>query len=201
MRISDWSSDLCSSDLYATDLGEQRTERLPDGTRIILNTQTAVEVRYSRQRREIALQHGEAMFEVAHDAARPFVVATGDGSVTALGTRFQVRNEGAGAIVTLLEGSVEVTSQADRRQLKPGEQARYGAGAMGIDVRQIDPPATTSWLQGRLDFSGLPLAEAISEANRYSGVKLRLGDPRLADLPVGGSFRTDRKSTRLNSSH
>src|SRR3546814_11445478 len=59
---------------YATDLGEQRTERLPDGTRIILNTQTAVEVRYSRQRREIALQHGEAMFEVAHDAARPFVV-------------------------------------------------------------------------------------------------------------------------------
>src|SRR3546814_6178131 len=66
---------------YATDLGEQRTERLPDGTRIILNTQTAVEVRYSRQRREIALQHGEAMFEVAHDAARPFVVATGAGSV------------------------------------------------------------------------------------------------------------------------
>src|SRR3546814_2905377 len=61
---------------------------------------------------------------------------------------------------------------------------------MGIDVRQIDPTATTSWLQGRLDFSGLPLAEAIAEANRYSSVKLRLGDPRLADLPVGGSFRT-----------
>src|SRR3546814_10289167 len=49
-----------------------------------------------------------------------------------------------------------------------------------IDVRQIDPTATTSWLQGRLDFSGLPLAEAIAEANRYSAVKLRLGDPRLA---------------------
>src|SRR3546814_19605079 len=61
---------------------------------------------------------------------------------------------------------------------------------MGIDVPQIDPTATTSWMQGRLDFSGLPLAEAIAEANRYSAVKLRLGDPRLADLPVGGSFRT-----------
>src|SRR3546814_10040974 len=61
---------------------------------------------------------------------------------------------------------------------------------MCIDGRQIDPTATTSWLQGRLDFSGLPLAEAIAEANRYSAVKLRLGDPRLADLPVGGSFRT-----------
>src|SRR3546814_10885657 len=125
MRISDWSSDLCSSDLYATDLGEQRTERLPDGTRIILNTQTAVAVRYSRQRREIALQHGEAMFEVAHDAARPFVVATGDGSVTALGTRFQVRNEGAGAIVTLLEGSVEVRSEEHTSELQSLMRSTY----------------------------------------------------------------------------
>src|SRR3546814_2535012 len=71
---------------------------------------------------------------------------------------------------------------------------------MGIDVRQIDPTATTSWLQGRLDFSGLPLAEAIAEANRYSAVKLRLGDPRLADLPVGGSLRTgDNRSEEHTS--
>src|SRR3546814_16190661 len=61
---------------------------------------------------------------------------------------------------------------------------------MGIDVRPIDPTATTSWLQGRLDFSGLPLAEAIAEPNRYSAVTLRRGDPRLADLPVAVGFRT-----------
>lgn len=174
---------------YATQLGEQRTEQLPDGTRIILNTQTALDVRYSRARREITLRHGEAMFEVAHDAKRPFVVTTGGGSVTALGTRFQVRHEGADAIVTLLEGSVEVARQAERKRLVPSEQARYGTGDAGIAVRRIDPAAATSWMQGRLDFSGLPLAEAVAEANRYSAVKLRLGDPRLASLPVGGSFR------------
>src|SRR3546814_13146836 len=120
------------------------------------------------------------MFEVSHDVARPFVVATGDGSVTALGTRFQVRNEGAGAIVTLLEGSVEVASQTDRRQLKPGEQARYGAGAMGIDGRPTDPTATTGWMQGRLDFRGRPPAEELAEAKRYYAVQLRLGGSRVA---------------------
>src|SRR3546814_13699857 len=141
MRISDWSSDVCSSDLvaviggigllplfapeppspavaYATDLGEQRTERLPDGTRIILNTQTAVEVRYSRQRRQIPLHHGKAMPAVAHDPALPFVVATGHGSLTALSTRLQVRNDVVCAIHTLLDASVVVTSTPHTRSVQ-----------------------------------------------------------------------------------
>jgi transmembrane sensor len=175
--------------VYSTSLGEQRTEQLPDGTRIVLNTQTTLQVRYSRQRREVTLQHGEAMFEVAHDARRPFTVIAGDGSVTDLGTQFQVRNENGTATVTLLQGAVEVAAEDERKQLVPGEQARYGASTAGIDVRQVDPAAITSWMRGRLDFSGLPLAQAVVEANRYSAVKLRLGDPELAGLPVGGSFR------------
>lgn len=175
---------------YSTGLGEQRTEQLPDGTRIVLNTQTALKVRYSRQRREVTLQHGEAMFDVVHDAKRPFVAAAADGSVTDLGTQFLVRDENGMATVTLLQGSVEVAALNERKQLVPGQQARYGAGVAGIRVRQVDPAGITSWMHGRLDFSGLPLAQAVAEANRYSAVKLRLGDPRLADLPVGGSFRT-----------
>src|SRR5699024_4763926 len=75
--------------VYSTALGEQRTEKLPDGTRIVLNTQTTLQVRYSPRQREVTLQHGEAMFEVAHDARRPFKVIVGDGSVTDLGTKFQ----------------------------------------------------------------------------------------------------------------
>jgi transmembrane sensor len=176
--------------VYSTSLGEQRTEQLPDGTRIVLNTQTTLQVRYSRQRREVTLQHGEAMFEVAHDARHPFTVIAGDGSVTDLGTQFQVRNENGTATVTLLQGAVEVAAEDERKQLVPGEQARYGASTDGINVRQVDPAASTSWMRGRLDFSGLPLAQAVAEANRYSAIKLRLGDPKLASLPVGGSFRT-----------
>ena len=175
--------------VYSTGLGEQRTEQLPDGTRIVLNTQTTLQVRYDHRRREVTLQHGEAMFEVAHDARHPFTVIAGDGSVTDLGTQFQVRNENGTATVTLLHGLVEVVAEDERKQLVPGEQARYGAGTAGINVHWVDPAAITSWMRGRLDFSGLPLAQAVAEANRYSAIKLRLGDPGLASLPVGGSFR------------
>lgn len=173
---------------YSTGLGEQRTEQLPDGTRIVLNTQTVLQVHYDHRQRRVTLQHGEALFEVAHDAGYPFVVTTAGGSITDLGTRFQVRDKNGMAIVTLLQGEVEVATQDKRRPLVPGEQARYGVGISGIRVRQVDPSTVTSWVHGRLNFNGMPLAQAIAEANRYSEVKLRLGDPRLADLPVGGSF-------------
>lgn len=174
---------------YTAGLGERRTEHLPDGSLVILNTQTSLQVRYARGRREVVLQYGEAMFDVVHDDQRPFVVTAGAGSIVDLGTRFEVRKESDGAIVTLLEGRVEVAARDERRQLTPGEQARYGTRTAGISVRKVDPAAATAWLLGRLDFNGMPLAQAIAEANRYSAVKLRLGDPKLADMPVGGSFR------------
>lgn len=174
---------------YRTGLGEQSTEQLPDGTRVTLNTQTTLQVRYVRGRREVALQRGEAMFDVVHDAGRPFVVTASGGSVTDLGTQFDVRDDNGTAIVTLLQGRVEVSAQNSRRQLTPGEQARYGTGVAGISVREVDPAAVAAWLHGRLYFNGTPLAQAIADANRYSAVKLRLGDPSLADMPVGGSFR------------
>lgn len=174
---------------YSTALGEQRTEQLPDGTRVTLNTDTALQVRYGHGRREVVLQHGEAIFDVVHDTAHPFVVTVADGSVTDLGTRFAIRDDGGTAIVTLLQGRVEIAARDERKQLTPGEQARYGARIAGISVRKVDPASVTAWLHGRLDFNGMPLAQAIADANRYSAVKLRLGDPELADLPVGGSFR------------
>lgn len=174
---------------YSAGLGEQRTEQLPDGTRVTLNTETTLQVHYGRQRREIVLQHGEAMFDVIHDAKRPFIVTAGDGSIVDLGTQFEVRKDNDAAIVTLLEGRVEVAAGDERKQLTPGEQARYGARIAGISVHKVDPTAVTAWLHGRLDFNGMPLAQAIADANRYSAVKLRLGDPKLADMRVGGSFR------------
>jgi transmembrane sensor len=174
---------------YSTALGEQRTEQLPDGTRVTLNTETVLQVRYGQGRREVVLQHGEAMFDVVHDSTRSFVVTAGDGSVTDLGTRFAIRDDSGTAIVTLLQGRVEIAARDERKQLTPGEQARYGARIVGISVRKVDPAAVTAWLHGRLDFNGMPLALAIADANRYCAVKLRLGDPKLADMAVGGSFR------------
>lgn len=175
--------------VYRTGLGERRTEQLPDGTRVMLNTQTSLRVQYSRRQREVVLQRGEALFDVAHDAGHPFVVIAGGGRVTDLGTRFDVRDDDGKAAVTLLHGQVDVAVHDQHRALAPGEQARYGDGTAGIDVQRVDTTAVTNWLHGRLDFDGLPLAQAVAEANRYGAVKLRLGDPSLAALPVAGSFR------------
>lgn len=177
--------------VYATALGEQRSELLPDGSRMVLNTDTELQVHYRRGRREIRLRHGEALFEVAPDKRRPFAVAAADGMVTALGTRFQVRREAGAVAVTLLEGRVEVkrAERQERRELSPGERAEYRVASRGIAVRSADPALAVGWTQGRLDFQRTRLAEAVAEANRYSPQKLWLASTELEAIPVSGNFR------------
>lgn len=171
---------------YATRLGEQRTEVLEDGSRIVLNTDSTIAVRYVQDRRDVELQRGEAQFDVAHDAARPFTVRAGEGTVTALGTRFQVRRDADATIVTLLQGKVDVAQGSERRVLQPNEQARFSAA--GIRVATIDPAQVSGWLEGWLRFRNTSLADVVAEANRYSARKLRLDDPALADIAVSGNF-------------
>jgi len=172
---------------YATALGERRTQAMPDGSNVVLNTDSAMAVRYSRQHRIVELRQGEAQFDVARDAARPFVVQVGTDTITALGTRFQVRREPDSTRVTLLEGSVAVTHGDERYVLRPNERAILSART-GVSIAPIDPGFATGWLDGWLLFRGAPLAEVIAEANRYSEQKLRLGDPRLADVELSGNF-------------
>lgn len=173
---------------YATTVGQRQTEALADGSRVTLNTDSVLEVRFTRRRRDVDLQRGEVQFEVAHDASRPFVVHTEMGTVTALGTRFQVRRDADGAVVTLLQGSVAVEQGQDRRTLVPNEQARLSEKG-GIAVRTIDPAQVSGWLDGWLHFSGATLGEVVAEANRYSPRKLRLADARLNSLRLHGNFR------------
>ncbi|MEQ8073625.1 FecR family protein [Xanthomonas hortorum] len=171
---------------YATALGERRPDTLADGTRIVLNTDTALEVRYTRARRGIDLQRGEVQFEVAPDRARPFVVRVGEATVTAVGTRFQVRRSEDASVVTLLQGTVDVAQGPVRRTLRPNEQARLSEA--GIAVRTIDPELAGGWLDGWLRFHGTPLAEVVAETNRYAARKLRLADPAIAGLELSGNF-------------
>lgn len=174
---------------YATALGERRTEILADGTQVVLNTDTAIEAKYTRGRRSVELQRGEARFEVMHDAARPFVVSAGVDTVTALGTRFQVRRDTDATVVTLLKGRVEVAQGKQRRILQPNEQARLSANT-GIIVQTVDPAQVNGWLDGWLRFRNAPLGQVVAEANRYSPRKLRLGDSTLAGLELSGNFHT-----------
>ena len=177
---------------YASSEQSRRDVSLADGSLVHLDVDSAISVSFSGGRRQIVLVEGRALFEVAHDATRPFVVSAGQSHTTALGTHFQVQREGQEVRVTLAEGSVAVTSDATpspwRDTLVPGEQISLTVDGQVHVKRAVDAQVVTSWSRGRLVFRGTPLGEALQEVNRYGSRKVRLGDPDLADLPVGGNF-------------
>lgn len=175
--------------VYATEIGEQRTVTLKDGSRLVLDTDSRVTVRFTRERRTLTLTQGQAMFDVERDAARPFVVRAGDTEVTALGTRFDVRRSGDGAQVILVEGRVAVRKAAAspaRWSLSPGQQVVTSAPRPR--VAPVNIAASTSWSAGRLTFDNTPITIAVAEVNRYSRTLIVLQDARLASVPVSGVF-------------
>ena len=117
-----WLIEMQRPAAYVTGVGEQEVASLADGSRVALNTDTALEVDYKPGIRQITLEHGEAMFDVAHNAARPFIVAAGDTRVRAVGTSFIVRRIDGDVQVTLLKGKVAVSTVQpadDRARPKP----------------------------------------------------------------------------------
>lgn len=190
---------------YTTGLGEQQTVALADGSTVILNTETRIEVEFTETARALRLVRGEALFDVDKDPRRPFQVTAGDSRVVALGTRFQVRRDADRVKVTLLEGQVEIqkAKASDEHTapyalrlepdilLAPGEQVTIAKAQQEIVREKIeDKEAVVSWTNGRLVFRATPLEEAVAEVNRYARTKLRIADPALADLPISGTFVT-----------
>lgn len=191
-----WS--LVDAGTYATAAGEQKVATLADGSRLALNTDTRVDVRFNAEQREIELDRGEAMFEVAHDAERPFVVVAGDTRVVAIGTVFTVRRSRDDVVVTLIKGKVAVSH--DRRRaggateapllLRPGETLTEPRdGPSRIEPGSVE--AATAWRRGQTVFDDTPLGEAVTELNRYGGPPIVVDDPRVAALPVSGVFATN----------
>jgi transmembrane sensor len=185
-----------------TAIGEQRVITLADGTRIELNTQSRLQVRYDKEVRKVVLVSGEAYFEVAHEP-RPFVVEAGPRKILALGTVFVVRRERASdgeMMVTLLEGRVAVAPvnvpnvlpnrpPSEVTVLSPGKRFRMRSAAAAV----IDSPPLeqqTAWMRGQLIFENTPLREAVAEFNRYNAIPIRIATPAAGDIPVGGVFRT-----------
>jgi transmembrane sensor len=153
-----------------------------------------VAVHYAAGERRIRLDRGEALFEVAKNPARPFIVVAGDEQVRALGTVFMVRRGAAAVAVTLLEGKVSVTTpeRSDHRPstvLAPGQRltVRAEVGA-ALDRPKLD--AVTAWRRGQAVFDNTALIDAAAELNRYGGRTLVIGDPSLSGLKVSGGFAT-----------
>jgi transmembrane sensor len=189
IRLSGYLTTTVTPVTYASSEQMRRDVALPDGSAVQLDVDSEIRVTYSESRRDILLVNGRALFAVAKDAARPFVVSAGEAHTTALGTHFQVQREGQQVQVTLTEGAVAVASDAGRREtLSPGEQISLTTDGQVQEKRAIDAQAVTSWSRGRLVFRDTPLGEALQEVNRYGTRKVRLGDPELADLSVDGNF-------------
>lgn len=182
------------SERAATAVGTIRTVKLPDGSSVILDTGSVVRWRFTAGSRRLALLRGRARFAVARSPNRPFVVAAGDGVVTAHGTVFDVALTQPGQVaVTLLRGVVEV-DEARRagllRQttLAAGQQLAYGQDLPAPQLTS-PPPDTLTWPTGLLAFASTPLSQAVAEANRYSKTPIRLAGADLASLRVSGVFR------------
>lgn len=188
---------------YATAVGERRTLTLDDGSVVLLDTDSALAVHYSRLRRDVTLEHGRAQFSVARQPRRPFLVHTGLGTVRAVGTHFQVRKRADSVEVTLMEGVVEVSAAAGDGKtrvttLAPGEQLDFDAGGHW-DKRAFDPAVTRGWTEGQLVFRDRPLAEVVEEMNRYNTIKLRLGQPDLDGLKISGQFYSNDPASLIQA--
>lgn len=163
---------------------------LEDGSSLTLDLRSKVTVRYSQTSRRINLQRGQAGFQVAHDASKPFVVSVGQGSVTALGTAFNVNRWGDGATVVLVEGKVRVESgqRGDEAVLSPGQRVTVQGDRLS-PVVPADLSAVSAWKNGLLMFDDEKLVEALASVNRHGAQAVRLSDPSLGDLRISGLFR------------
>lgn len=196
-------SNLETSDtLYETGVGAHSTVNLPDGTRMLLNTNTQVSVTYSDQERLLVLNRGELHVEVAHDKQRPLRVQAGSNVVEAVGTAFNVylkEDESVDVIVT--EGRVrvkplphsdDVSELADQvRDLVRGQKLTV-RDSQALAVEEVDSTLINdrlSWRDGNLVFRGETLREALNELSRYTPATFKVVDSRIRDVRIAGLYK------------
>jgi transmembrane sensor len=193
---------------FRTALGEQRSVLLADGSRVTLNTASTIKVNLLKGRRDVRLVHGEALFEVAHDPARPFVVHAGNALLKDVGTQFNVDMRANGTTVTVLEGRVAVDSGSPREnagaQVAHGRPRTLEALILGANDRVVITPAglgapqhgvnvapTVAWTQRQLMFEHRPLSEVAEEFNRYNKDRIDIDSAELKRQEVTGVFEAN----------
>lgn len=179
---------------HVTAVGERQSVTLADGSRVELNTDTALSVAMTDAGRRITLWRGEAWFDVAPDAARPFVVAAGNDEVVVLGTAFSVARRGPDVRVDVARGLVEVGAgrpRPARLRLGAGQGVELTAAGPG-PVHAVDGTTVFAWRRGQLVFLDQPLAQVVAELNRYRPGRIVILDRELATRRVTGVFELDR---------
>ncbi len=179
---------------YRTAVGEQREVKLEDGSLIRMNTSSRLHVAYARDKREIRLLAGEALFVVARDARRPFLVVADQAIIRAVGTEFNVYRRAGVTTVSVLEGAVQISAAkvptAAMPKISAGEQA-VAHGDRIVKIATPDVDRSVAWRRRELVFKQTPLAEVAAEFNRYNRRQLRLSGDGLGERQISGRFSAD----------
>ncbi|WP_095124409.1 FecR family protein [Pseudomonas sp. Irchel s3a12] len=188
---------------FATALGERKHVALPDGSVIDLNSRSRLQVRFEQDRRLIELSEGEAMFSVAHDTSRPFVVEAGSGKVTVTGTRFDVRRDVTQTRVAVEQGTVKVQGRdAPHNQfinLTAGLGTSVDAHGKVAAAYSVNPAELTAWRSGKLVFNNASLSEVAAEVSRYREKPLTVTNPAVASLRLTSVFKSDNTDALLKA--
>jgi transmembrane sensor len=192
---------------YATDVGEQRSLTLPDGSVVQLNSRSKLRTQFETNARIVEMLEGEAVFTVAKDASRPFRVRTASSEIVAIGTAFNVKAARTRTVVTVLEGKVRVNERAETRtgrgpsvsvdpvELLPGDQLIIDDARAAIRITLPDPQIATSWTERRLVFDDTQLATVSEEFARHTTKRIVIEDDAIAQRRISGVFdATDPQS-------
>jgi transmembrane sensor len=184
---------------YTTQIAEQRSVLLSDGSRVDLDALSDMRVRFSSNERTVELLSGQALFRVAKDTKHPFVVRVDGARLRAVGTEFDVNRTTLGTVLTVLEGRVAVLGSAAPEvthgnssgggiKVDAGQQATITRAAVTVP-QAVDTAAVTGWTRRLLIFASTPLPVVAEEFNRFSFRRLAVASPELADFHVTGTFR------------
>lgn len=182
---------IVQANVYKTARGEQRSIVLSDGSFVQLNTLSKLSIHMDSHRRLIELKQGEAYFKVAPDPKRPFEVSTRDARVRALGTAFDVYDQGHSTHVAVIEGRVAVhRAAAPAMSLQAGQQVSISP-AVRMTATQTTSQNVTAWMQRRIVLNHDTVADAAGEFNRYNRVQIRIDGEAVASLRINGVFDAD----------
>ncbi len=186
---------------YATRAGEVRSFTLADGSTVLLNGASRVSARIDAGRREVALEAGEALFDVKHDAARPFSVSAGQGRVTVLGTRFDLALNGETVDLAVERGLVRFgTGESDASAvLVPAAHRAALADGKIARPTALETASASGWRDGWLQVADMPLAQVVAHLQRWTATSIVVADPALLRKRIAGRFRLSQPGVVLEN--
>lgn len=171
-----------------TGVAETKVLQLTDGSRIELGPRSAISLDFGQGKRNVTLLKGEAWFDVAPDGNRPFSVLVARGSVTALGTSFDISTAGERTEVTVAEHQVRVMAGGPAIIVDEGEQSAFGPDVPAVGPYRVQVDHVTAWRRGKLIFDDRPLAEVVSILRHYMRGYILILDPSIRERRVSGVF-------------